>query len=55
MEKLNLSICADTKVDLAIPVSINEDDLYKHDSNSDYYNDICYTYTSEKGTDLSFR
>ena len=53
MEKLNLSICEDTKIGLAIPVIINEDDLYKHNSNSDYYNDVCFTYTSEKGTDVS--
>ena len=52
-QKLNLSVCADSKVDLAIPVSIDENDLCKHDSNCDFYNDICVTYTSAKGTDVS--
>jgi hypothetical protein len=39
-EKLNLSVCSDIKIDLAIPVSINEDDLYKNDSKSNYYNNV---------------
>ena len=52
-EKLDLDICKDTKINISIPVSINEDNLYKYDSSSDYYNDICFTYTSEKGTDIS--
>ena len=54
-EKLNLSVCIDIKIDLAIPVSINEDDLYKYDSKSDYYNDVCFTYTSDNGTDVSLQ
>ena len=53
IEKLNLSVCSDTKIDLSIPVNIDEKDLDKHDTNSDYYNDPCDTYTSENGTDLS--
>ena len=53
LEKLDLSICDDTKIELSIPVSINEKDLEKHDSTSKYYNDICYSSTSENGTDIS--
>ena len=53
LEKLNLSICEDTKIDISIPVSINEDDLDKHNSKSGYYNDICYISKSEKGTDIT--
>ena len=52
LEKLNLSICDNTKVDISIPVEIN-DDLDKLNPSSGYYNDICYTSTSENGTDIS--
>ena len=55
LEILNLSICEDTKIDLAIPVSINESNLYMYDSKSDFYNDICFTYTSKDGTDVSLK
>ena len=52
LEKLNLSICENMKVEISIPVSINEEDIDKYNSSSGFYNDICYTYTSEKGTDV---
>ena len=51
LEQLNLSIC-DNKVDVSIPVAIDED-LDKLNPSSAYYNDICYTSTSENGTDIS--
>ena len=50
--KLNLSICYKTKIDLFIPVIINET-IDKLNSSSGYYNDICYTTTSESGTDIT--
>ena len=52
LTQLDLSICKDTKIDIIIPVVIN-DELYKHDTNSDYYNDLCLKTTSEVGTDIS--
>ena len=52
LEKLNLTICKHTKIDISIPVDIDEDlDIYN--SSSGYYNDICYTYTTKDGTDIS--
>ena len=50
--KLDLDICKDIKIDILLPVSINEDNLFKHNSSHDYYNDICYPYTTENGTDI---
>ena len=41
------------KINIFIPVKINENCLFKYDPSSDYYNDICFTYTSEKGTDIT--
>ena len=51
-KKLELDICNDTKIDIKIPVSINENELYKYNISSDYYNDFCFPYTTEKGTDI---
>ena len=50
--KLNLTACQESKIDLSIPVVLS-DDLDKVNQSSNYYNDICYTYTSEDGTDIS--
>ena len=47
--KLNLTICSNSKVDLSIPIIINEN-LDKLNSSSGYYNDICYSADSDKGT-----
>ena len=51
-EKLNLTICEDILIQLNIPVNIDENNLFKYDPNSDFYNDNCFTYTTENGTDI---
>ena len=51
LEKLDLKICEDTKIEISIPVELNEN-IDKLNSSSDYYNDICYTFTTENGTDI---
>ena len=51
-EKLNLSHCEDILIKLNIPVNIDEDSLFKYDPNSEFYNDNCFTYTTENGTDI---
>ena len=50
--KLNLTACENSKIELSIPVELTES-LDKINSSSKYYNDICYTFTSENGTDIS--
>jgi len=50
--KLNLTSCKNSKIELSIPVTFTES-LDKINSSSEYYNDICYTSTSENGTDIS--
>ena len=50
--KLNLTSCENTKISIFIPISINEP-IDKLNSSSGYYNDICYTTTSEDGTDIT--
>ena len=49
--KLNLSYCKNTKVDISIPMKINEN-LDILNSSSKYYNVICYTATSSSGIDI---
>ena len=53
--KLNLTICEDSKIDISIPAKINENEIDKHNQSSSYYNDICYSYTSENGTDVTLK
>ena len=53
-EKLNLSLCRNEKIEISIPISINDSiDIYN--SSSGYYNDICYLTTSVYNTDISLK
>ena len=51
-EQLNLNHCNDIKIDISIPVNINENTLYKYNLSSDYYNDICFI-SNEKKIDIT--
>ena len=51
MKKLNLSLCNNTKIDILIPVNIN-DAIDKHNPKSSYYNDICTKAKSDYDTDI---
>ena len=50
--KLELDECKDIFIDLNIPINISNDDIIKYDPESEYYNDECYPYTTENGTDI---
>jgi surface protein len=52
LEKLNLSLCQNTNIYLTIPITISEN-IDKLDSRSAYYNDICYSASSNSGTDIT--
>ena len=52
LEKLELDCCYETKIEISIPFNIDEDSLYKYNSSDEYYNDLCYSYTTENGTDI---
>ena len=54
LTKLNLTYCKNQKIEIIIPVKIN-DTLDKHDQYSDYYNNICYKSTSNFGTDITLK
>ena len=49
---LDLSICQNDKIDVIIPVKIN-DTIDKYNPRSGYYNDMCYKHTSQYGTNVS--
>ena len=51
MTQLNLSICKDIKIYIRVPLNISKDDIVKHNSSSNLYNDICYVLKNEKGLD----
>ena len=49
--KLNLTYCENTKIDISIPIVLNENiDILN--SSSGYYNDLCYITSSNDGTDI---
>ena len=53
LKKLNLSICQNNRIELYFPLQlVNKEEIEKYNSSSDFYNDICSIYTSEKGTDV---
>ena len=54
LTKLNLSLYERTKIEISIPIRIN-DILDKYNPKSAYYNDICYKATSNYGTDLNLK
>ena len=51
--ELDLKKCEGLKIDISIPVNINENNLDIYNKSSDYYNDICTKTTSENGTDIT--
>ena len=54
LNQLDLSACKDVKIEISIPVEIN-DNIDKYNSSSGYYNDLCYTLTSQYGTDICLK
>ena len=52
LEKLSLNSCKNNKISLLIPVK-DIDNIDKLNSSSGYYTDVCYTATSDSGTDIS--
>ena len=52
LQKLDLSICKNNKINISFLVSINENELFLHDPSSNYYNDKCFPYTSKNRTDI---
>ena len=54
-EKLDLFYCKDTKIKINIPAKIDTKNEFKYNPVSDYYNDFCFAYTSDDGTDINLK
>ena len=52
-EILNLSYCQDTPIEIHLSASIDPEEIYKYDSDSDFYHDICFSFSNENGTDIT--
>ena len=64
LKLISLDICSDIPISISFPISLNENTKSIYDSlcqsgynlfdlNDSFYNDICTTYTTEDGTDLT--
>ena len=54
-EQLNLKKCKDIKININIPINnmiIDENNTFKLNSSHEYYNDICFPYTTKMNTDI---
>ena len=50
--KLDLKYCENTLIKINVPVSIDENNLFKYYPEIDYYDDYCDPYTTNEGTDI---
>ncbi len=50
-EILDLNICNDIKIDILYNTNINSSEEFKYNPHDNYYNDICYIYATNYGTD----
>ena len=52
-KQLDLNICNNKNIEILYPAIIDENNEFKHNLSSEYYNDICYIYTTENETDIT--
>ena len=53
LNNLDLTICEKFKIDVLTPILINTEDIDKYNPSSDYYRDICYKSSNNKGADIT--
>ena len=51
-KKLDLNYCINENINMILPVNINEENLFLYDPSNDYYNDNCFPYKTDNGTDI---
>ena len=51
---MNLSFCKNEKIEISMPVSI-DDNIDIYNPKSGYYNDLCYFYKTDFGTDICLK
>ena len=50
---LDLNNCKNIKTNILIPVSIDENELFKYDIKDEFYHDQCHQYTTQSKTDIT--
>ena len=50
--KIELNLCKNEEIFIIHPVTIDENELFKYNPESEFYNDICYAYTTIDKTDI---
>ena len=50
--KLNLDLCQNSKIEILIPVLIDEKNEYIYNLSSEYYNNICYSFNKNTNKDI---
>ena len=51
-EKLDLNVCSEKTIIISLPVLIDEKNIFKYNSSHEYYNDICFSYSTDNNTDI---
>ena len=54
-EMLNLTNCQNEKIKILFPAIIDKKENFKYNMSSDYYNNICYIYTTKSRTDITLK
>ena len=54
-KKLDLNICNNNKINISIPFNISENEIFKYNPKSEFYNDICSIYTTQYNTDITLK
>ena len=52
LEQLDLTLCEGDEIEIYFPSNMTPEEAILYDMYGDYFNDICYQYTSEDGTDI---
>ena len=52
LEQLDLTLCEGDEIDIYFQSNMTAEEAILYDIYGDYFNDICYQYTSEDGTDI---
>ena len=55
LKLLDLSFCEGKLITIGFPKDISNKNMDLYNKNSGFYNDICYTYTNENGTDVTLQ
>ena len=53
LRQLDLTVCEGIEIFIGFPLNLTGENLDLYNKDSEFYNDICYTYTNSKGVDIT--